>query len=71
MVTVTISENIESCLETSKHEFKLHLNAFGAAQTHARYFWHDHTDEKFPTDNLVGTKWHFAPALGVALDAVF
>ena len=71
MITVTIRENIAGCLETRAHEFKSHLNAFGAAQTHARYFWLDHSDKKFPADKLVGAKWHFEPALGVTLDVVF
>ena len=71
MVTVTISENIKGCLETSKHEFKSHLNACGAAQTHAREFWLDHSDKKFPADTLVGTKWHFEPSSSATIDVVF
>ena len=71
MVTVTISENIKGCLETSKHVFKSHLNAFGAAQTHARYFWLNHSDGNFPADNLVGTKWHFEPTSSVTMDVEF
>ena len=68
MITVTIRENIAGCLETRAHEFKSHLNAFGAAQTHARYFWLDHSDKKFPAENLVGDNWHFEPSPGVTMD---
>jgi hypothetical protein len=67
MITVTISENIAGRLETSKHEFKSHRDAFGAVQT----FWRNHSDKKFPADNLVGTKWHFEPSSSVTMDVEF
>lgn len=68
MITVTISKNVSGRIVTSKHEFKSQRNAFMAAHNAARYFWIDHSDKKFPAENLVGDKWHFEPFPGVTMD---
>ncbi len=68
MVTVIIAKNVSGCIVTSKHEFKSQRNAFMAAHNAARYFWIDHSDKKFPAENLVGDNWHFEPSPGVTMD---
>ena len=68
MVTVTISKNVSGRIVTSKHEFKSQRNAFMAAHNAARYFWIDHSDKKFPAENLVGDNWHFEPSPDVTMD---
>ena len=68
MVTVTINQNEVGRTTSIQREFKSHRNAFMAAHNAARCFWIEHSDKKFPAENLVGNKWHFEPSSGVAMD---
>ena len=71
MVIVTINQKEVGRITTIPKEFKSYHNAFSAAQTMARDFWQKHSGQKFPVDNLVGTKWHFEPSTDVTMDVVF
>ena len=68
MGTVVIYECSSDQEHAKRHEFKSHLNAFMAAYNAALRFWREHSEEKFPSDNLVGANWHFEPVAGNAIN---